>query len=363
MKINNFENSHLGQQVSNTTFIQQQEAFFEVIEAVFGALGVNSTVPVILYGLNNDLAAPDYQIRKGMIVYQNEVFYVDAFAGNDALLVPVFKEDFQTVGDPVIFADRQYRDVHFDRKYKLELDASGSGLSDWSATLRIDAVISGLLGWKEYTDQQINDLVNGAGASLDTLNELSQALNNDPDFATNIINQIAQKASQADHDDLDNRVSANETIIANIEDYRSKVFTSHPGLVQVDHSIDNYQNITGGKTLVFSGARIPAANVVVAPGGSRVITASVDFYAHRSGSDPDYFIAVLKYRIGSGGYTELRRKRQYADGPTQVLISAPVQLDATPADYVEFALEIENLNATSVQITNDSSIILDCVVS
>lgn len=41
----------------------------------------------------------------------------------------------------------------------------------------------------------INDLVNGAGASLDTLRELSEALGNDPNFATTITNLIGEKLS------------------------------------------------------------------------------------------------------------------------------------------------------------------------
>lgn len=41
----------------------------------------------------------------------------------------------------------------------------------------------------------INDLVNGAGASLDTLRELSDALGNDPNFATTITNLIGEKLS------------------------------------------------------------------------------------------------------------------------------------------------------------------------
>ena len=38
----------------------------------------------------------------------------------------------------------------------------------------------------------INNLINGAGAALDTLNELATALNNDPNFATTVTNSIAQ---------------------------------------------------------------------------------------------------------------------------------------------------------------------------
>ena len=47
-------------------------------------------------------------------------------------------------------------------------------------------------------DQAIADLVDTAPATLDTLNELSFALGDDPNFATTVTNQIAAKAD-ADH--------------------------------------------------------------------------------------------------------------------------------------------------------------------
>lgn len=47
---------------------------------------------------------------------------------------------------------------------------------------------------KEYARQLRNDLVNGAGEAMDTIFELSNALNNDPNFATTIMALIAGKA-------------------------------------------------------------------------------------------------------------------------------------------------------------------------
>jgi hypothetical protein len=44
----------------------------------------------------------------------------------------------------------------------------------------------------------ISGLVNGAGAALDTLQELSAALGDDPNFATTMATQIAAKANSAD---------------------------------------------------------------------------------------------------------------------------------------------------------------------
>ena len=51
---------------------------------------------------------------------------------------------------------------------------------------------------KTQTDEIINGLINSAPEQLDTLNELSQALNNDANFATTIINLINTKSNIVD---------------------------------------------------------------------------------------------------------------------------------------------------------------------
>lgn len=43
---------------------------------------------------------------------------------------------------------------------------------------------------------KVSALVNNAPETLDTLNELAAALGNDPNFATTVTNQIAQKADK-----------------------------------------------------------------------------------------------------------------------------------------------------------------------
>jgi hypothetical protein len=51
---------------------------------------------------------------------------------------------------------------------------------------------------KDYTDQKISDLVNGAPAVLDTLKELADALGSDPNFASTIAGQISGLDSRLD---------------------------------------------------------------------------------------------------------------------------------------------------------------------
>ena len=61
-------------------------------------------------------------------------------------------------------------------------DGATGGASTWSSS-KISTEISGA----------ISDLVGGAGAALDTLQELAAALGNDPSFATTLATQIANR--------------------------------------------------------------------------------------------------------------------------------------------------------------------------
>jgi hypothetical protein len=67
-----------------------------------------------------------------------------------------------------------------------------------------------------YVDTAISNLVNGAGDSLNTLNELATALGNDPNFATTITTQIGSKLATATYTAnktaTDNRLDAIESV-------------------------------------------------------------------------------------------------------------------------------------------------------
>lgn len=67
-------------------------------------------------------------------------------------------------------------------------DLAGNGDTDvtWSADKIFDTIEAAKAAVK-------NDLVAGAGAALDTLNELAAALNNDPSFASTIAGEIANR--------------------------------------------------------------------------------------------------------------------------------------------------------------------------
>lgn len=51
---------------------------------------------------------------------------------------------------------------------------------------------------KTYVDKKVADLVNGAPEQLDTLQELSKALNNDKDYAATVNNALAEKLGKTE---------------------------------------------------------------------------------------------------------------------------------------------------------------------
>ena len=62
---------------------------------------------------------------------------------------------------------------------------------------------------KGFVDSAISNLVNGAGASLDTLKELADALGTDANLSTTLTNSIATKLAKASNlSDLDNAATA-----------------------------------------------------------------------------------------------------------------------------------------------------------
>lgn len=67
-------------------------------------------------------------------------------------------------------------------------DGAGNGNTGvtWSADKIFDSIEAAKAAVK-------NEIVNGAGAALDTLNELATALGNDPSFATTIAGEVANR--------------------------------------------------------------------------------------------------------------------------------------------------------------------------
>lgn len=60
---------------------------------------------------------------------------------------------------------------------------------------------------KQFAEQLVNSLIDAAPEALNTLKELSQALNNDPSFATTIINKLTALENEVNQSKSDSVIS------------------------------------------------------------------------------------------------------------------------------------------------------------
>lgn len=102
---------------------------------------------------------------------------------------------------------------------------------------------------KTQVDKKVSDLVNSAPETLDTLNELANALGNDPNFATTVATQIGTKANDSDvvHKSGDETIDGTKTF--------SNMLTCSSTVALLGTSTDGYLSIQSGNSW-DNGARI-----------------------------------------------------------------------------------------------------------
>jgi cell division septum initiation protein DivIVA len=127
-----------------------------------------------------------------------------------------------------------YKTVQVDSPIDDLNDAStNTTLSASEIVTRLNNIVSQL---KSYTDTKASNIVNSAPELLDTLSELSNALGNDANFATNVLNEISTKVDKIIGKDLSTNDYTTEekskvSIINNIGD--GTKFLADNGLYKV----------------------------------------------------------------------------------------------------------------------------------
>ena len=122
---------------------------------------------------------------------------------------------------------------------------------------------------KDEVLQKIEDVINAAPEALDTLSEIADALNNDPDFAATITNQLAQKVDKVSGKGLstEDYTTIEKSKLAGIQDNATKNDTDINLKSRVNHTgtqpastISDFANAV--KTTVLSGLSL-ATNAVI----------------------------------------------------------------------------------------------------
>lgn len=102
-----------------------------------------------------------------------------------------------------------------------------------------DNNIKDIYSTKEYVTQKISELVNSAPGTLDTLNEIAAALNNDANFATTIITQLGTKVDKVEGKQLstENFTTALKTSLESLpREVSSKYVKPSGGIPKTDLS-------------------------------------------------------------------------------------------------------------------------------
>lgn len=124
-----------------------KELFLAVVQALLSP-SYNPAIMYVLYGCVNSGAGSTYNISSGVVLWQGELFYVDAtnFAATITNTAICTLGITQYVGngvnaDPVQFTDMTEKNVHDIRKIVITQGASGSGLADYSTLTFCNFVI------------------------------------------------------------------------------------------------------------------------------------------------------------------------------------------------------------------------------
>lgn len=114
------------------------------------------------------------------------------------------------------------------------------------------------LATETYVQSKIAEVVNSAPGTLDTLNELAQALGNDPNFATTMATELGKKANTAnlatvatsgDYNDL-----INKPTIPSVEGLASEAYVNEKVAAIKVPSLDGYAKTADLATVATSGS-------------------------------------------------------------------------------------------------------------
>lgn len=158
-----------------------------------------------------------------------------------------------------------------------------------------------------YVDQKVADLVGSSPDTLNTLNELASALGNDPNFATTITNQLAQKA---DKSYVDGEVTKLQT---DIDNNASNITTLQESIASKANTADLAQVATTGSfTDLNNIPSIPSVETTATENSTNAISSG--------------YVYTLEDKLtnGTGGYKVMTA--EYADNVP--VISTNISTDA-----------------------------------
>jgi len=131
------------------------------------------------------------------------IFTNNDYADGTVLAQGTFQRDLYVGNNLYLGTEVDISSVHVDSGANINFKVNGITYTLTPAIMQILITLSSQsLATQTYVNTQIASLVASAPATLDTLNELSIALGNDPNFATTVSNNIAAKVSISGYQEI-----------------------------------------------------------------------------------------------------------------------------------------------------------------
>lgn len=106
--------------------------------------------------------------------------------------------------------DEQNRAEGTENNLRRDIDGIKNELDAYAKKSDIEELIPDNIATNEYVDKKVSDLVSSAPEALDTLQELSKALGDDPNFATTMATKLGNKVDKVEGKGLSTNDFTNE---------------------------------------------------------------------------------------------------------------------------------------------------------
>lgn len=203
--------------------------------------------------------------------------------------------------------------LHYDPSSgEVVYSATPDFITEQHVDLKIGEAVHGLAS-EQYVNLAVAQLVDSAPAVLDTLNELAQALGDDPNFAASVSNLIGQKLDKA-----------GGILTGPLELAADPVYAKEAATKQyVDNAVSSIPNSTddlveGASNLYFTTARVRS---------------SIGVAGSLTYDDVTGVISYTQPELFSGSYNDLTDKPELFPGDYNALINKP----AIPTDISELS--------------------------
>ena len=121
--------------------LQHRETIAATIIAFIGPT-YNTGTMYVLYGVVNTGTYPTYTTSAGVVFYNGEIYYIDAFSftatGLNVAVFSFIQSQYTVDADPCTFSDLTSHNIHNIIKMQLTAGAIGSGLANLSAAFYLN---------------------------------------------------------------------------------------------------------------------------------------------------------------------------------------------------------------------------------